>query len=305
MNTSKDSLYIGRVKDTDLVVEGILEGEEFQGKLKVTHIYEIAPGTLRRYTGFTAVNGNRVCVNDLIHFKDRLCRVLLQNGEYITDLEDIDERSLSLTEAMEQFGPILSVEGNELPITTPLECIKPGQSFSYLDRTWIVLEHKESGVTFVVAKDSTPPVAFDDISSNWYTSKLRRYLNQGFLDQVLKLSLSQGEQDVPVRESILHANGFVPFRSTLTTDDGCKGYGSPIDYAAPLAASYYRRYRSFLPTYDFRGWLLTAQTATDANNYVGCISDTGIINYVSCSLTNPVHVMFCLKSDTEVILEKS
>ena len=304
MNISEQNLYRGRIKDSDETIIGRLTEDATDSgscKLVVEQTYEVVPETIKKFTGYASVAGDKVFVDDIIHFKDCLCGVLFKDGEYIANFEDLEVPQMPLAEAINQYGSILEVEHASAAYLISLKHLKPGQSFTYLGQTWVVLEHKKSGATFVLSKKPILRVNFDRCSNNWYTSMLRRFLNQGFWDPVLKLSLSQEAQGGTVRDSILRARGFIEFTSTLTTDDGCRGYGSSKDFAAPLAANYYRRYRNILNRCGFEGWLLTAQTATDANNYVGCVNSQGIIDYVDCNISKTLYPMCCLKGDTQVL----
>lgn len=149
-----------------------------------------------------------------------------------------------------------------------LKDIPRGQTFEYLGREWIVLEHDDTHRTLVLTKDTIGNMPFDkNNSNNWAKSSLREYLNGKFLEEMCG-------------KSSAFSQGFRSFTIDLTADDGLKDYGEAIDMVSLLTCDLYRKHRDILEPIDEWWWLATPYSTLAAHSYYvrGVHSDGTLFN---------------------------
>jgi hypothetical protein len=148
--------------------------------------------------------------------------------------------------------------------------IPVGETFKVGDMEFIVLEHTDFG-TNVILKDFWKTANFDDDTSNYAKSKIRKELNKEFYN---KLSALVGTQNI------------VEHTVDLTTDDGRKDYGSVTDAISLLTCDMYRRYVDILDKYNTKKWWwLATSWSTAAKGYsyaVRCVNINGSLDFSGC-----------------------
>ena len=149
--------------------------------------------------------------------------------------------------------------------------IPVGETFKVGDMEFIVLEHTDFG-TNVILKEFWKTAKFDDDTSNYAKSKIRKELNKEFYN---KLSALVGTQNI------------VEHTVDLTTDDGRKDYGSVTDAISLLTCDMYRKYVDILDNYNpEKWWWLATSYSTAAKGYsyaVRCVRNGGTLGSSSCN----------------------
>lgn len=163
--------------------------------------------------------------------------------------------------------------------------VPAGETFKIGDMEFVVLEHTYDG-TCVILKDFWKTTKFDDTTSNYANSKIRRDLNTEFYN---KLS------------SLVGKNNIMEHTVDLTTDDGRKDYGSVCDNISLLTCDVYRKYVTILDKYNPKKWWWLAtsySTASIGYGYsVRCVDDDGTLRNNGCGNGFGVRPFCILKSD--------
>lgn len=145
-----------------------------------------------------------------------------------------------------------------------------GETFKIGDMEFVVLEHTNNG-TCVILKDFWKTTEFDDDTSNYANSKIRRDFNTEFYN---KLS------------SLVGKNNIMEHTVDLTTDDGRKDYGSVCDNISLLTCDMYRKYVTILDKYNpKKWWWLATSYSTASIGYsctVRCVNDFGALRRDNC-----------------------
>lgn len=124
-----------------------------------------------------------------------------------------------------------------------LQDLKTGEVFKYGCLDWIKLDDIENG-TLTIMKDKLPDTRrFNGGSNNWRNSKLRNWLNQNFLHELIDNGAKKDD--------------FLWFERDLTAEDGTKGYGFCADRLSLITCEEYRKYRNLMPIIDNWWWTLT------------------------------------------------
>ena len=191
----------------------------------------------------------------------------------------INNQKIELTE--EQVKQIMAAGGH---VGTKLSEFAVGDIATIGKHEMIVLEHT-GGNTWLLRKDALRTMAFGK-DNNYNGSDVDRVCNE-FAEE---LAAIVGEENI-----IIHC-------LDLTADDGLKGYGAVLRKASLRTANMQRKYVEILDKYrlDIWEWLATAFSIPphDEDNWVKCVSPSGVIDDGSYSLDGSGVRPFCiLKSD--------
>lgn len=120
--------------------------------------------------------------------------------------------------------------------------LRPGEEFVYNGIRFICLDII-GGNYLAITADCLCEKRFNDNyndgCNNWKTSTLRRFLNEGVLEQQFD------------------AKHLIKQTSDLTADNGDKAYGTCEDYITLLTCDQYRKYRDYVPLFEECMWTLT------------------------------------------------
>ena len=150
-----------------------------------------------------------------------------------------------------------------------------GKAIELAGMEWLILDKTEKGYFAILNGFDGKERAFDLVSNNWISSKLRNELNTRFLK---KITDELGEDAV------------IEFDRDLFSMDGQTEYGHCKDKISILTLDEYRKYRKFIPNMDKWWWLLTPWS-TPANSYsTTCtvVSPSGNFDDISCDNGNGV-----------------
>lgn len=145
-----------------------------------------------------------------------------------------------------------------------------GKTIELAGMEWLILDKTEKGYFAILNGFDGKERAFDPVSNNWISSKLRNELNTRFLK---KITDEFGEDAV------------IEFDRDLLSLDGQTEYGHCKDKISILTVDEYRKYRKFLPNMDKWWWLLTPWS-TPANGYsttMAVVSPSGVVYSYLCS----------------------
>lgn len=154
-----------------------------------------------------------------------------------------------------------------------LKEIKRGEAFKHCGLKWTVLEHDQTGHTLALSERIIEKMLFDEGKNNHFAkSSLCNHLNGDFLLG----TLCEGRKP--------QNHGFNLYTLDLTTDDGCKDYGSYAGYIFILNDDLYRRHRDAIKPLDEEWWTATALSACAPNScFSRYVSPSGVLNsYNAC-----------------------
>lgn len=177
-------------------------------------------------------------------------------------------KELTLKEIQNLLGYEVKIVADK-PSRT-LADIPVGETFKVGDLEFIVLEHTDDG-TNVILKDFWKATKFDDNTSNYAKSKIRKELNNKFYN---KLSAIVGTQNI------------IEHTVDLTTDDGRKDYGCVTDAISLLTCDMYRKYVDILDKYNPNEWWLATSWSTASKGWnctVRCVSGSGALGNIFCN----------------------
>ena len=177
-------------------------------------------------------------------------------------------KELTLKEIQKLLGYEVKIVADK-PSRT-LADVPVGETFKVDDMEFIVLEHTDDG-TNVILKDFWKTAKFDDNTSNYAKSEIRKELNGEFYN---KLAVLVGKRNI------------VEHTVDLTTDDGRKDYGNVTDDISLLTCDMYRKYVDILDKYNpNKWWWLVTSWSTAANGYhctVRCVNYDCTLDYINC-----------------------
>ena len=208
--------------------------------------------------------------------------ISIKKGKVTIDLnpETVDFNS-------EQFAALICSNKVEL------SALKPGDEFKLGDEVFIVMEHADRG-TRVISKEFAYREVRFGYNSNWYTSSLRRMLNNEYFERIA---------------AIVGENNIIPMDRDLTSLDGLDDYGACIDKISLLTVTEYAKYHKILglkSNYPDWWWLITP-ISTPSNNYAGhiCYIDSdGVFRWCGCDCACGVRPFLNLESSILVSLKK-
>lgn len=126
-----------------------------------------------------------------------------------------------------------------------------GDTFTVAGLEWKILDITDKGYLCHAVTHYGNDRVFDNDSSDWRTSILRKELNENLYKAIAE---EIGEKNI------------VPFERDLLSMDGQTEYGTCEDKVSILSFDEYRKYRSFIPNTDKYWWLLTPWS-TPCNDY--------------------------------------
>lgn len=143
-----------------------------------------------------------------------------------------------------------------------------GDTFEIAGINWKILDITEKGYMCLADKLENS-MEFDERSSDWEGSQLRKYLNTEFFE---KIADEIGEENI------------ITFNRDLTSLDGQTEYGECEDMVSLLTIDEYRKYRKLIPNTNFYWWLISpwSTPCNDWNKSVTVVAPAGVINYCSC-----------------------
>lgn len=141
-----------------------------------------------------------------------------------------------------------------------------GKTVETAGMEWMILDKTEKGYFAVLNGFDGKERAFDSVSNNWISSKLRNELNTRFLK---KITDEFGE------------NAVIEFDRDLLSLDGQTEYGHCKDRISLLTVDEYRKYRKYLPNM-YKWWWLLTPLSTPANDYSTTSTVVSPSGNVSC-----------------------
>lgn len=150
-----------------------------------------------------------------------------------------------------------------------------GDTFTVAGLEWKILDIKEKGYFCHAVTHYGEDRTFDDNSSDWKTSRLRKELNENLYKA---LAEEIGEENI------------IPFERDLLSMDGQTEYGTCEDKVSILSFDEYRKYRSLIPNTDKYWWLLTPWS-TPCNDYktsMAVVCPSGYVFRFNCNDSNGV-----------------
>ena len=171
-----------------------------------------------------------------------------------------------------------------------LYSLENGKEFRYGGISWIKLSENEDGEILAITKELIEDRAFDEEgSNNWQESSLRKYLNDTFLNRLIKEGANKKD--------------FLKITQSLRADDGTDEYGKTTDLISLLTDEQYRYYRNLLPKVDNWYWLITPYSCDPSFSYiVRLVSASGLLSSGhACNGNNGVRPLCNLKS--EILVE--
>lgn len=139
-----------------------------------------------------------------------------------------------------------------------------GKAIELAGMEWLILDKTEKGYFAILNGFDEKERAFDSISNNWISSKLRNELNTRFLK---KITDEFGEDAV------------IEFDRDLLSLDGQTEYGHCKDKISLLTVDEYRKYRKLLPNMSEWWWLITpwSTPVNDCRSTLTVVSPSGFI----------------------------
>lgn len=136
-----------------------------------------------------------------------------------------------------------------------------GDTFEIAGINWKILDITDKGY-MCLADKLEDSMEFDERSSDWGGSQLRKYLNTEFFE---KISDEIGEENI------------ITFNRDLTSLDGQTEYGECEDMVSLLTIDEYRKYRKLIPNTNFYWWLISpwSTPCNDWNRSVAVVAPAG------------------------------
>lgn len=148
--------------------------------------------------------------------------------------------------------------------------LKVGDTFKLAGIEWRILDITEKGYFCHAVDRYGNSLTFDQSSSDWKTSDLRKDLHKNLLKEIAE---EIGEDNI------------IPFERNLLSLDGQTEYVMCEDRISLLTVDEYRKHRSIIPNTDDYWWWLITPWSTPCNDYktaVAVVSPLGLINWLSC-----------------------
>ena len=189
-------------------------------------------------------------------------------------IETLQDKINELTNAME----VLKKESRLLP-----SGLEIGDTFNLATIEWKILDKTNDGY-FCIANSSIGDMKFDPCSNDWSKSKLRKYLNNDFLEKI--------KNEIGI-ENILDIG------RDLLSLDGIDEYEGTVELISLLTVDEYRKYRKLLPNTGEWWWTITPWS-TKSNGYessVSVVAPVGYVNFINCRSYCGVRPICILKSD--------
>ena len=160
--------------------------------------------------------------------------------------------------------------------------MKNGAIVKIGERKWKVLDQTEKGVVCIC--ENIGRRIFDSESNNYATSKIRKYLNTEFLEE---LEVAVGKDNI------------IPFERDLISLCGLKEYGTCEDKVSLISLDEYRKYREFLPKTGEWWWTLTPDSTVGngIKYWTAVVSPSGYFSYYYCNYYFGVRP-FCIFSSS-------
>ncbi len=160
--------------------------------------------------------------------------------------------------------------------------LNQGERFLYGGVEWMKL-NRNSGTVLALAAEPVFERAFDEANRNdWRGATLRWELNGPFLDRLV--------------ENGANRKAFLDLVSSLTADDGRRGYPDATGKITLLSDDMYREYRYYIPKTERRWWTLTPLTCDPAFScYVRCVDAYGKLGHASANSPSGVRPICSLR----------
>nr|DAQ01204.1 MAG TPA: hypothetical protein [Caudoviricetes sp.] len=138
-----------------------------------------------------------------------------------------------------------------------------GDTFEIAGINWKILDITDKGY-MCLADKLEDSMEFDEGSSDWEGSQLRKYLNTEFFE---KIADEIGEENI------------ITFNRDLTSLDGQTEYGECEDMVSLLTIDEYRKYRKLIPNTNFYWWLISpwSTPCNGWNRSVAVVAPAGLI----------------------------